>query len=210
MTDTDFAFVIGHEMAHILREHGRVALGWRYVARPMMVASVVATGGATLAPTWLAHDLFYTTSIKCMEKEADLIALDLMAKSGYNPSVAGHMFEIAEPIMKKNQVVMSRIPTVFKTHPSLNSLKKSIVKNSSHFMKHYENHTLIATDLDTRNLIEFNARAPIVMSQLTHQIDGIYMSKADYNVKITTKSKDADVFNQLNKQAVALAKIAQN
>lgn len=28
MTETDFAFLIGHEMAHILREHGRIGLGW--------------------------------------------------------------------------------------------------------------------------------------------------------------------------------------
>lgn len=154
-----------------------------------MVASVLATGGATLYPTWMAHDVFYTLSSKRIEMEADLIALDLMAKSGYNPRLAGHMLDVAEPIMKKNHPVVSRIPSVFKTHPSFKTRQEAIEKNAPRFMDHYEKGDFMATDVDTRNLIQFNARTPFSVSQLTHELDGVFMTKADYKVKMAAKEK---------------------
>ncbi len=91
LSDDEIAAVMGHEIAHALREHGRekmseiygqqlVLLGIGLAAKLDERKMVVLQAAGALALT-LPHS-------REMEAESDRIGLELMARAGYNPEAA--------------------------------------------------------------------------------------------------------------------------
>jgi predicted Zn-dependent protease len=89
LTDDEIAAVMGHEIAHALREHGRER---QTKATATGIAS--SLGGAALS-AWLGVDVRGATNAvgqmvvlkfsRDEEREADLVGLDIAARSGYDP-----------------------------------------------------------------------------------------------------------------------------
>ncbi len=92
LTDDEVAAVMGHEIAHALREHSREQMG-----KTMGTNVVARLGGAALS-AWLGVDPRLTDTVaqygaqfaslkysRDDEREADLIGLDLAARAGYDP-----------------------------------------------------------------------------------------------------------------------------
>jgi predicted Zn-dependent protease len=92
LTDDEIAAVMGHEMAHALREHGL-----ERSAKSNVAALGARVGGAVLS-AWLGVDPRLTTTAtdavgqlamlkfsRDDEREADLVGLDLAARAGYDP-----------------------------------------------------------------------------------------------------------------------------
>jgi predicted Zn-dependent protease len=89
LTDDEIAAVMGHEIAHALREHGRDR---QSKAAATGIASQL--GGAALS-AWLGVDVRGATNAagqlyvlkfsRDEEREADLVGLDIAARSGYDP-----------------------------------------------------------------------------------------------------------------------------
>jgi len=89
LTDDEIAAVMGHEIAHALREHGRDR---QSKATATGLASQL--GGAALS-AWLGVDVTGATNAagqlyvlkfsRDEEREADLVGLDIAARSGYDP-----------------------------------------------------------------------------------------------------------------------------
>lgn len=115
LTDDEIAAIMGHEMAHALREHSRERLS-RQIATQTgigVAASVfgLSTGQAQLAG--LAGDLgLNLPGSRTQETEADLMGLELMARAGYDPTAAINLW-------KKMQNVEGRgePPQFLSTHP---------------------------------------------------------------------------------------------
>lgn len=115
LTDDEIAAIMGHEMAHALREHSRERLS-RQIATQTgigVAASVfgLSTGQAQLAG--LAGDLgLNLPGSRTQETEADLMGLELMARAGYDPNAAINLW-------KKMQNVEGRgePPQFLSTHP---------------------------------------------------------------------------------------------
>ena len=91
LSDDELAAVIGHEMAHALREHSR-----EQVSQQMAGDMALSIGGSLLGLSGgmmdvagiakqLTLDLPYS---RRMETEADIFGLELAARAGYNPSAA--------------------------------------------------------------------------------------------------------------------------
>lgn len=93
-TDDELAAVIGHEIAHALREHGRERMSQAYVQQfglRALAAFVVngLAGAATMQGASLGSQLFFALpNGREQERESDRIGLELAARAGYNPDAA--------------------------------------------------------------------------------------------------------------------------
>jgi len=89
LTDDEIAAVMGHEIAHALREHGRDRQ-----SKSATTGLVTSLGGAALS-AWLGYDvrgitntagqLYVLKFSRDEEREADLVGLDISARAGYDP-----------------------------------------------------------------------------------------------------------------------------
>ncbi|SUB37557.1 putative peptidase [Pasteurella multocida] len=99
LTNDEIATVIGHEMAHALKEHGKKKVNMGQFTDVLAQVSHIALSSAIgsdgsamvvgLTKDW-ALDKPYSRS---NETEADEVGLMLMAKSGFNPQAAPRVWE---------------------------------------------------------------------------------------------------------------------
>src|SRR5690606_15421248 len=114
LTDDELAAVIGHEIAHALREHSREALSKAYgveLATQLGAALGVGQGGLQMANLGVEY-LMTLPSSRGNENEADLIGLELSARAGYDPNAALTLWE------KMARAANGAPPEFMSTHPS--------------------------------------------------------------------------------------------
>ena len=114
-TDEEIAAVMGHEIAHALREHGR-----ERASQAMAQGIGISVVGALLRLPGGAQDLTQTVldltfnlpNSRTDEMEADRIGVELAARSGFDPRAAVTLWE------KMSKVGGSQPPQFLSTHPS--------------------------------------------------------------------------------------------
>lgn len=114
LTDDEIAAVMGHEIAHALREHGREAMSKAYgVQMATQIGSAVGLGDASLqmANTGVQY-LMTLPNSRSNENEADLIGLELAARAGYDPNAAVTLWQKMASAGGGSQ------PEFLSTHPS--------------------------------------------------------------------------------------------
>lgn len=114
-TDAELAAVIGHEIAHALREHSRERLSRAYAEQLVLAGIGVATGAGdtTLAlASQISAVTFQLPHSREQEAEADRIGLELMARAGYDPNAAVSLWQ------KMGKVGGGGPPEFLSTHPS--------------------------------------------------------------------------------------------
>jgi len=117
-TDDELAAVIGHEIAHALREHGRERMSQAYVQQfgLQALAAVVgqgAGGAAAVKGAGLGSQLFFALpNGREQERESDRIGLELAARAGYNPDAAVTLWQ------KMSAQSKSAPPEFLSTHPA--------------------------------------------------------------------------------------------
>jgi predicted Zn-dependent protease len=114
LSDAELATVIGHEMAHALREHSREAASRMRAEQGLGALAQIAgvdAGVVGLAGTvtQLTFDLPHS---RVQESEADRIGLELMARAGYDPHAALTLWQ------KMGQANQGGTPAFLSTHPS--------------------------------------------------------------------------------------------
>jgi len=119
LTDDEVAIVMGHEIAHALREHGR----------ERVAKSGLANAGAKLAGIGLSALLGLDPNLATAatggianltmlkfsrddETEADLVGLDIVARAGYDPRAGIALWQ------KMGMVSKNATPQWFSTHPA--------------------------------------------------------------------------------------------
>jgi predicted Zn-dependent protease len=114
-TDDELAAIMGHEIAHALREHGRERVS-QAQAQGMIIGVIgVASGvsGTTLDLTRIMVDLtFNLPNSREHEMEADRIGVELAARAGYDPRGAITLWE------KMGKVGGGQPPEFLSTHPT--------------------------------------------------------------------------------------------
>lgn len=114
VTDDELAAVIGHEIAHALREHSRERLS-RSLAEDLALTGIALATGAEAGTMELVSKIsavtFTLPHSREQESEADRMGLELMARAGYDPNAAITLWQ-----------KMSRLggsgPEFLSTHPS--------------------------------------------------------------------------------------------
>ncbi len=117
ITDDELGAVIGHEIAHALREHGRERMSQAYVQQfglQALAAFVTgAAGGAAVQAAGMGSQLFFAMpNGREQEREADKMGLELAARAGYNPDAAVTLWQ------KMGAQSKSTPPEFFSTHPA--------------------------------------------------------------------------------------------
>lgn len=115
LSDDEIAAIMGHEMAHALREHGRERMSQAYAQQALLSGIAVYTGmsadNSSLMQT--AAQLAVTLpNSRGQEAEADILGLELMARAGFNPQAAVTLWQ------KMGQAGSGGTPALLSTHPS--------------------------------------------------------------------------------------------
>jgi predicted Zn-dependent protease len=118
VTDDELAAVIGHEIAHALREHARERMGRQMATQAGTaigsIALEVLTGvrlDPQLAGT-VSQAVFVLPNSREAEQEADRIGVELAARGGYDPHAAITLWQ------KMGQAGGAGGPEFLSTHPS--------------------------------------------------------------------------------------------
>lgn len=127
LTDAEIAQIMGHEIAHALREHSREAISRAYTTQmgTQVVGALFGLGQAGMQAADMAvqYGLMLPNS-RSNESEADLIGLELAARAGYDPNAAISLWEKMAAASQGNP------PAFLSTHPSpsgrIESLREAI------------------------------------------------------------------------------------
>lgn len=115
-SDSELAGIIAHELIHSDRKHGMVQAARNQKLSLVAIAIVIATQGQA-APAILssvAQTAISNSYSKDLEREADLVGMDLLVRSGYEPSGMLTVIEaLAEDEIKHPWVD----PGIYMDHP---------------------------------------------------------------------------------------------
>jgi predicted Zn-dependent protease len=134
-TDDELAAVMGHEIAHALREHSREQIS-RQAGTQMAIGIAGALFGVGDLGQGLAGMVADATlnlpKSRTAEVEADRIGVELAARAGYNPHAAISLWE------KMNKVGGSSGPSFLSTHPSPENRLKDLRDYANRVMPLYQ------------------------------------------------------------------------
>ena len=117
LTDDEIAAIMGHEIAHAVREHGREqvsqALAQNLISNVALAAAGAGSAQSIDAANQIMQYILVLPNSRQNEKEADAIGLELAARGGYDPRAAITLWE------KMSKESKGKYPPEFlSTHPS--------------------------------------------------------------------------------------------
>ena len=135
LSDNEIAAIVGHEIAHALREHARERASEQLGAQVLLSGAVMAIGGGQASMD--LGGLFYKTffglpNSRLHETEADRIGVELAARAGYDPRAAMSLWR------KMMANGGSRGPEFLSTHPSPETRLSDLEVYSARVMPLYE------------------------------------------------------------------------
>jgi len=138
LTDDEIAAIMGHEIAHALREHAR-----ERASQSMMTNVGVAVVGAVLGVGQAGTDLIGTVAKVSFElpnsreheTEADRIGVELAALGGYDPRAAISLWQ------KMAKASSGAPPQWLSTHPSNETRQQDLQQYAARVMPLYEQAT---------------------------------------------------------------------
>lgn len=133
-TDDELAAVIGHEMAHALREHSREQMSQKMVANVGLSILGAVTGSSAAADLGgtLTDVMFNLPNSRTHETEADLLGVELAARAGYDPRAAVTLWQ------KMASLSAGGTPEFLSTHPSASTRISELEVAAQRVMPLYE------------------------------------------------------------------------
>ncbi len=133
LTDDEIAMVMGHEIAHALREHAReraaktniTQIGSRVIGSLILgqAGEAIGAGAGSLLTLKFSRD---------DEKEADLVGMEIAARAGYDPAAGITLWE------KMSKAAQGAPPQWLSTHPSSQARVDLIKKHLHEVVPLYE------------------------------------------------------------------------
>lgn len=125
LDDDEVAQIMGHEMAHALREHARERMGKNAATRlgTSVISGLLGLGSTGDALVNMGGRLLTLEFSREDESEADLIGMELAARAGYEPQAAVRLWQ------KMGQANRGAPPQFLSTHPSANTRIRDLQAN---------------------------------------------------------------------------------
>jgi predicted Zn-dependent protease len=121
-TDDELAAVMGHEISHALREHGRERMSEAYAQQIGLLGLAVVVGATSKNSNYASTAVEMASVVSAValtlphsreqEREADRMGLELSARAGYDPNAAVTLWK------KMSAQSGSKPPEWMSTHPS--------------------------------------------------------------------------------------------
>ncbi len=114
LSDAEIAMVMGHEMAHALREHAREQMGKGFATQGaiQLGAALLGLGDTGRMFANMGGKLLTLQFSRQDESEADLVGLELAARAGYDPRAGVTLWRKMEAASRGNSLPF------LSTHPS--------------------------------------------------------------------------------------------
>jgi beta-barrel assembly-enhancing protease len=162
-TEAELAGVMAHEIAHVAARHGTRQATRGEIAQLGMIPVMIMSGG------WAGYGIYQAANImlpvtflkfsRGFESEADMLGLEYMYKTGYDPTAFVDFFEKIETLEKRKPGTMSK---VFATHPPTDDRIKAAQKNIEQILKAKPEYVVTTSefnDVKARLLAMHNRRA---------------------------------------------------
>ena len=122
LSDHEVATIMGHEVAHALREHARERMGKTAATRigAGVLSALFGLGGAGDALLNMGGQLLTLRFSREDETEADLVGMDLAARAGYDPGAGVTLWQ------KMMSASQGAPPEFLSTHPAGDTRIKDI------------------------------------------------------------------------------------
>jgi beta-barrel assembly-enhancing protease len=133
--EAELAGVMAHEIGHVAARHGTRQATRGEIAQLGMIPLIFMGG-------WTGYGIYQAASVlvpigflqfsQRMESEADLLGLEYMYKTGYDPTAFVDFFEKIETLEKRKPGTMAK---VFSTHPPTDARIRAAQKNIQEYLK---------------------------------------------------------------------------
>ncbi|WP_430765671.1 M48 family metallopeptidase [Roseateles flavus] len=125
LSDDEVAMIMGHEVAHALREHARERMGKGAATRlgAGLISGLLGLGNVGDTVVNIGAQLATLKFGREDETEADLVGMELAARAGYNPAAGVSLWQ------KMGQASSGAPPQWLSTHPAGTTRIKDIEAN---------------------------------------------------------------------------------
>jgi len=134
--EAELAGVMAHEIAHVAARHGTRQATRGEIAQLGMIPLIFVGGGWTMYGIYEAASVLVPIGFlqfsKAMESEADMLGLQYMYKTGYDPEAFVDFFEKVETLEKQKPGTLAK---VFSTHPPTEDRVKASQINIDKYLK---------------------------------------------------------------------------
>jgi len=147
-SEAELAGVMAHEIAHVAARHGT-----RNATRGMIAN--LATMPLIFMGGWTSYGIYQAASVlipvgflkfsRGMESEADMLGLEYMYKTGYDPTAFVDFFEKIETLEKRKPGTMNK---VFSTHPPTDDRIKAAQNNIQQLLKAKPEYVVSTSEFD--------------------------------------------------------------
>ena len=130
-SEAELAGVMAHEIAHVAARHGTRQATRGEIANMAMIPLIILSYGS-----WTGYGIYEAASVlvpvgflkfsRGFEAEADMLGLEYMYKTGYDPTAFVDFFEKVETLEKRKPGTMAK---VFATHPPTEDRIKAVQKD---------------------------------------------------------------------------------
>ena len=160
-TEAELAGVMSHEIAHVAARHGTRQATRGEIAQLATIPLIFLggwTGYGIQQAASVAIPIGFLSFSRGFESEADLLGLEYMYKSGYDPEAFVDFFEKIQTLEKKKPGTMAK---VFSTHPMTDDRIKVSQKNIQEYLKERPEYVVTTSefnDVKTRLMAMHNKR----------------------------------------------------
>jgi len=139
LTDDEVATIIGHEIGHALLEHGRARMSEQVLKNVGITVAAAVFNLGQISTELLAQGANLAVSLpyaRRQETDADLVGMELAARSGHDPRAAVTVWQKMSKLAQSTG--KGQPPQFLSTHPSHESRIRDIEANLPRVMPLYE------------------------------------------------------------------------